>query len=186
MADRGPGLAAVLAQVEVAGRRAEDDALEASAAELTARSGAVVLAQGVSPGSSHGGELERLEHLCRYVTRPPIATQRLELAPDGRVLYGFKRHWRDGTSAVSFDPLTFVERLAALVPPPHAHQLTYHGVLAPASAWHDLVVPTRTTAPAAPFRAVFAPASSTAPGQLRRRVPEFTGRPVRVRGPDPR
>ncbi|MBM4369944.1 MAG: transposase, partial [Deltaproteobacteria bacterium] len=47
------------------------------------------------------GELERLEHLCRYVTRPPIATQRLALAPDGRVIYGLKRHWRDGTSAVS-------------------------------------------------------------------------------------
>jgi hypothetical protein len=87
------------------------------------------------------GELERLEHLCRYVTRPPIATERLALAPDGRVVYGLKRHWRDGTSAVSFDPLTFIERLAALVPPPRAHQLTYHGVLAPASEWRDLVVP---------------------------------------------
>ncbi|MCC7013024.1 MAG: transposase [Planctomycetes bacterium] len=83
------------------------------------------------------GELERLEHLCRYVTRPPIATQRLVLSPDGRVVYGLKRHWRDGTSAVSFDPLTFIERLAALVPHPRAHQLTYHGVLSPASAWRD-------------------------------------------------
>ncbi|MBM3977729.1 MAG: hypothetical protein FJ294_13370 [Planctomycetes bacterium] len=55
------------------------------------------------------------------ITRPPIATQRLALAPDGRVVYGPKRHWRDGTSAVSFDPLTVIERLAALVPPPRAH-----------------------------------------------------------------
>ncbi|MBM3989201.1 MAG: hypothetical protein FJ294_14740, partial [Planctomycetes bacterium] len=61
------------------------------------------------------GELERLEHLCRYVTRPPIATQRLVLSPDGRVVYGLKRHWRDGTSAVCFDPLTFIERLAARI-----------------------------------------------------------------------
>lgn len=83
------------------------------------------------------GELEQLEHLCRYVTRPPIATQRLALAPEGRVVYGLKRHWRDGTSAVSFDPLTFIERLAALVPPPAHLQLTYHGVLAPGSAWRD-------------------------------------------------
>jgi len=80
------------------------------------------------------GELERLEHLCRYVTRPPIATQRLALAPNGRVVYGLKRHWRDGTSAVSFESLTFIERLAALVPFPRAHRLTYQGVLAPASA----------------------------------------------------
>ncbi len=30
-----------------------------------------------------------------------------------------------------------------LVPHPRAHQLTYHGVLAPASAWRDLVVSKR-------------------------------------------
>jgi len=84
---------------------------------------------------------EQLEHLCRYVTRPPIATQRLSLAPDGRVVYGLKRHWRDGTSAVSFDPLTFIERLASLVPRPRCHLLTYHGILAPAAQWRDQVVP---------------------------------------------
>jgi hypothetical protein len=109
------------------------------------------------------GELERLEHLCRYIARPPIATQRLALAPDGRVIYGLKRHWRDGTSAVSFDPLTFIERLAALVPSPRAHQLTYHGVLAPASAWRDLVVPKRAPVPATHSPGALAPNSPTAP-----------------------
>ncbi len=49
------------------------------------------------------GQRERLEHLCRYVARPAIATERLSLARDGRVLYRLRRHWRDGTSAVSFD-----------------------------------------------------------------------------------
>ena len=44
-------------------------------------------------------ELERLEYLCRYVTRPLIATERFALSPDGRVLYGLNRHWRDGTSS---------------------------------------------------------------------------------------
>jgi len=87
------------------------------------------------------GQRERLEHLCRYVARPAIATGRLALAADGRVIYGLRRHWRDGTSAVSFDPLTFIERLAALVPRPRAHQQTYHGVLAPAAAYRDLIVP---------------------------------------------
>ncbi len=76
---------------------------------------------------------ERHEHLCRYVARPPIATERLSLAPDGRVVYRLRRHWRDGTAAVAFDPLTFIERLAALVPRPRCHLLTYHGVLAPAA-----------------------------------------------------
>jgi hypothetical protein len=95
------------------------------------------------------GELEWLEHLCRYIARPPIAKRRIALAPDGRVVYGLKRHWRDGTPAVFFDLLPFIERFAALVPPPRAHQLTYHGVLASASAWRDLIVPKRAPTPAA-------------------------------------
>jgi hypothetical protein len=52
------------------------------------------------------GELERLEHLCRYNARPPIATQRLAFPPNGRVVYGLNRHCQNGTSAVPFDPLT--------------------------------------------------------------------------------
>ena len=87
------------------------------------------------------GQRERLEHLCRYVARPAIATERLSLAPDGRVVYRLRRHWRDGTSAVSFDPLTLIERLAAQVPRPRSHQHTYHGVLAPAAPCRDLIVP---------------------------------------------
>ena len=87
------------------------------------------------------GQRDRLEHLCRYVARPAIATERLSLAADGRVIYRLRRHWRDGTSAVSFDPLTFIERLAAQVPRPRAHQHTYHGVLAPAAPYRDLIVP---------------------------------------------
>ena len=89
------------------------------------------------------GQREHLEPLCRYGTRPAIATERLSLARDGCVLYGLRRHWRDGTSAVSFDPLTFIERLAALVPRPRAHQHTYHGALAPAAPPRDLIAPGR-------------------------------------------
>jgi len=29
----------------------------------------------------------RLERLCRYVARPPLATDRLEERPDGRLLF---------------------------------------------------------------------------------------------------
>jgi len=82
-----------------------------------------------------------LERLARYLARPPIATERLTQRSDGRVVYGLRRHWKDGTSAVVFDPLDFIARLAALVPRPRAHQLTYHGVLAPAAEWRDLIVP---------------------------------------------
>jgi Putative transposase len=49
----------------------------------------------------------------------------------------------DGTTHLVFEPLVFLERLAALVPPPRMHQLTYHGVLAPGASWRDDVVPRR-------------------------------------------
>jgi hypothetical protein len=37
-------------------------------------------------------------------------------------------------------PEVFIERLAALIPPPRAHLQTYHGVLAPSASWRDEVV----------------------------------------------
>ncbi len=87
-------------------------------------------------------ERERLEHLARYVCRPALSSERLSLDERGRVLLELRHPWRDGTTHIVFDPLVFLERLAALVPHPREHRLTYHGVLAPASSWRDLVVPT--------------------------------------------
>ncbi|MCP5020663.1 MAG: hypothetical protein GY930_02705, partial [bacterium] len=54
--------------------------------------------------------------------------------------------WRDGTKAIRFDPLVFIERLVAITPHPREHQLTYHGVLAPAFSLRHLIVP-RPSAP---------------------------------------
>ncbi len=39
---------------------------------------------------------QRLERLCRYVARPPLALVRLEATPDGRLAYRLKTPWRDG------------------------------------------------------------------------------------------
>jgi len=81
------------------------------------------------------------ERLARYAGRPPVATERLSLLPDGRLLYRLKRSWRDGTSHVIFEPGELVEKLAALVPPPRFNLVRYHGILAPSAAWRPLVVP---------------------------------------------
>ena len=62
-------------------------------------------------------------------------------SPDGRLKYGLRRPWRDGTTAVLMEPLEFMERLAALVPAPRRHQLRYHGTLAPHAKWRPLIVP---------------------------------------------
>ena len=72
----------------------------------------------------------QLERLCRYVARPAIASERLELLPDGRLRYRFKRPWRDGSVAVEYDPVDFIGKLAALVPRPRTNLVRYHGCLA--------------------------------------------------------
>ena len=83
----------------------------------------------------------RLEQLCRYVARPPLAQERLSLLPDGRLLYRLKRRWRNGTTHVVFEPLEFIGKLAALVPPPRFNLVRYHGILAPAARWRGQVLP---------------------------------------------
>jgi hypothetical protein len=83
----------------------------------------------------------RLERLCRYACRPPVAADRLSVLPDGRLLYRLKRRWRDGTTHVIFEPLELIEKLAALVPAPRFNLVRYSGVLAPSAAWRPLVIP---------------------------------------------
>jgi hypothetical protein len=83
----------------------------------------------------------RLERLCRYLVRPPISDARLALAESGHIALELKTPYRDGTTHFVFDPMTFLARLAALVPPPHAHLVVYHGVLASAAAVRSDIVP---------------------------------------------
>ena len=87
------------------------------------------------------GQRAKLERLCRYVSRWPLAQDRLTLSATGQVCYGFKTPWRDGTTHVVLDPLDFIARLAALVPPPRRHLTRYHGVLAPHSSLRALITP---------------------------------------------
>ena len=96
----------------------------------------------------HGGtavgrwDREGLERLCRYVARPPLASDRLAVRRDGRVHLTLKTPWHDGTTALVFSRTDFVARLAALVPPPRAHTVLYHGILAPRATLRSRVVPT--------------------------------------------
>ena len=76
-------------------------------------------------------ERERLERLCRYVLRPPVAQDALELTGDGKVLLHLRRPWRDGTRAICFEPVEFLEKLCVLVPCPRTHLLIYRGALSP-------------------------------------------------------
>jgi len=83
----------------------------------------------------------RLEHLCRYLLRPPLADDRLPLLGDGRVRAQLKRAWSDGTTHLLFEPVEFLEKLAALTPRPAINLILYQGLLAPHSRWRpDAVV----------------------------------------------
>ena len=79
----------------------------------------------------------RLERLCRYALRPPIATDRLHLTADGHVVLDLRHRWADGTTQLLFEPVELLERLAALTPRPRINLLLYYGVLGARSAWRS-------------------------------------------------
>jgi hypothetical protein len=49
--------------------------------------------------------------------------------------------YRDGTTHIVLEPVDFMARLAALVPPPRVHLTRYHGVFAPHAALRAAVTP---------------------------------------------
>jgi hypothetical protein len=76
-------------------------------------------------------ERDKLERLYRYIARPAVAERRLSISPLGRVCYQLKTPWKNGTTHIEFEPIDFVAKLAALVPPPRAHLTRFHGIFAP-------------------------------------------------------
>jgi hypothetical protein len=109
---------------------------------------------GDSPGNAagfslHAGvaakahERDKLERLCRYITRPAISEKRLALTAQGKVRYALKTPYRDGTTHVVFEPLDFIARLAALVPKPRVNLTRFHGVFAPNSKQRAQVTPAK-------------------------------------------
>ena len=88
-----------------------------------------------------GRDRRQLERLCRYITRPVVAEQRLALRQDGRYEVTLKSPWRDGTRALLFEPLDLLTRLVAAIAPPRFHLLRYFGLLSSHSKLRAEVVP---------------------------------------------
>ena len=86
---------------------------------------------------------DTLERLCRYVSRPAVAIERLSMTAQGQIRYALKTPYRDGTTHVLFEALDFLARLAALVPSPGVNLTRYHGVFAPNHRLRALIVPGR-------------------------------------------
>ena len=64
---------------------------------------------------------KRLEQLCRYITRPALSDERVQLNAVRQLQLTLKTPWRDGTTHLVMSPLEFMQRLAALVPRPRLH-----------------------------------------------------------------
>jgi hypothetical protein len=92
----------------------------------------------------------RLERICRYALRPPIAAERLHWTTDGQLRLQLRRRWSDGTSQLLFEPLELLERLAAVTPRPRVNLVLYYGVLGARAAWRARVVPATEAGDAAP------------------------------------
>jgi hypothetical protein len=93
--------------------------------------------------ATKANECEKLERLCRYITRPAVSTKRLSMTRNGRVRYELKTPWRNGTTHIMFEPLDFISRLVALVPRPRVNLTRFHGVFAPNSKYRSKVTPAR-------------------------------------------
>ena len=83
----------------------------------------------------------RMERMCRYLARPPIAQHRLTRRWDDTIQYTMKKSWRDGTRAIVLQPLDLIARLCAMIPPPRFNMIRFHGVFAPNAKLRSGVVP---------------------------------------------
>lgn len=61
-------------------------------------------------------ERRALGQLCRYITRPALANERVQCNAAGQVVLKLKTPWRDGTTHLVMSPLEFMQRLAAPLP----------------------------------------------------------------------
>ena len=87
------------------------------------------------------GDKDGLERLCRYVSRPPLAAGRLTALSEDELLFRLKTPWSDETTSLIFSPLELLDKISALVPPPHVNLIRYHRVLAAHAKNRDKIVP---------------------------------------------
>ncbi|MCP4494354.1 MAG: IS91 family transposase, partial [Gammaproteobacteria bacterium] len=93
-------------------------------------------------------ERDKLERLCRYISRPALSEKRLSLTSGGNIRYQLKTPYSDGTTHVIFEALDFISKLASVVPKPRVNLTRFHGVFVgmphhPNSKHRILVTPAR-------------------------------------------
>lgn len=76
---------------------------------------------------ANANEPDKLERLCRYISRPVSSERRVSITDHGKVRYELKTPYRDGTTHIFFNPIDFIGKLVALIPPPRLN-LTRFGL----------------------------------------------------------
>ncbi|MFN5167604.1 MAG: transposase [Pseudomonadota bacterium] len=84
---------------------------------------------------------QRLEQLCRQITRPVLADERVQVNAPGHVELKLKTPWRDGTTRLVMSPPEFMQRPAALEPRPKLRLIRFPGVLVQNAQRRPLVMP---------------------------------------------
>lgn len=92
---------------------------------------------------SQAHQRDKLERLCRYISRPAVSEKRVAVTTNGQVRYELKTPYRNGTTHVIFELLDFMAKLAALVPKPRVNLTHFHGVFAPNSKHRAHVTPAK-------------------------------------------
>ena len=72
--------------------------------------------------------------------RHPLSLERLSLTQDGRIAYAVKYPRSPTRTHLLLDGLSFMARIASLIPPPRHPLVRYFGVLSSASRWRPHVV----------------------------------------------
>jgi len=57
---------------------------------------------------------DKLERLCRYISRPPVSEHRLSLTEQGNIRYELKTPYCNGTTHMIFEPLDFISKRSKL------------------------------------------------------------------------
>ena len=97
--------------------------------------------RGFCPSCGGRRMAERAAYLVDEVL-PQVPVRQWVLTLPYRLRYrlAWKTVWRDGTSHLLFEPIEFMEKLAAIIPRPAVILVLYHGVLAPHARWRSHIV----------------------------------------------
>jgi hypothetical protein len=88
-----------------------------------------------------------LERLIRYCARPAFASENLRW--NGPWLtYRLPKPCHTGRISIQIDPIEFLDKIAALIPPPRRHRHHYHGAFAPNSPLRPVIAKAAIETPA--------------------------------------